>query len=159
MSTPVSKLDPPDEFKVSIRHTTPSIWVTFAKIGFHRYPDAPEEVAYLRNEHRHEFQFRVEITVFHDDREIEFHMFKNWLLSLYDQELKVDYKSCEMLAMELLNKVLDKYNCDNRSVEVTVSEDGECGSTVLSHPRYSVPLNDAIVAAYERHKQSPGSEK
>jgi hypothetical protein len=118
------------------------IWVTFDKVGFHRYPDAPEEVSYLRETHRHVFMFKVEIQVFHDDREIEFHMFKNWLTSLYEGgDLQVDYKSCEMLAQELIDKIVLKYNCSMRTVAVTVSEDGECGATVFSRPTQPLLLS------------------
>lgn len=112
-----------------------NIWVTFELPGMHRYPNAPDEVAYLRNEHRHIFKFRVEITVHHDDREIEFHMFKNWLLSQYSKgTLQLNHNSCEMLASGLLERILLKYDCSKRTVSVDVSEDGECGATVLSTP-------------------------
>lgn len=115
------------------------IWVTFDKVGFHKYPDAPDEVAYLRDRHRHIFKFRVTIEVEHDNRAIEFHMLKNWLVSLYETgALEVDYKSCEMLAEDLLSKVSDKYGtieiCPghgiHRRMSVEVSEDGECGAIV-----------------------------
>lgn len=108
------------------------IWVTFQLPGIHRYPNAPEEVAYLRNEHRHMFHFKVTLTVFHDDREIEFHMMKNWILGLYgEQTLTLNHKSCEMMAAELLGKVVAKFgHTYHRDVEVEVSEDGECGAIV-----------------------------
>ena len=115
-----------------------NIWVTFKKHGVHRYPDAPEEVAYLRSPHRHLFGFKVEITVFHDDREIEFHMFQNWLLALYDKDdLQLDYKSCEMIAQDIIQAIYSRYDCTNRTVTVEVDEDGECGARVTSRP-YSV---------------------
>ena len=52
------------------------IWVTFQKEGIHKYPDAPEGVEFLKYPHRHMFKFRVAIQVFHDDRELEFILFK-----------------------------------------------------------------------------------
>lgn len=116
------------------RKTNTSIWVTFALPGIHKYPNAPDEVAYLREPHRHLFKFKVLITVFHDDREIEFHMFLNYLKSLFATSLELDYQSCEMLAGKLLEKVLAKYDCTNRLVVVEVSEDGECGAIVQSSP-------------------------
>lgn len=116
-----------------IRRESTEIWVKFTKHGIHKYPDAPEEVAYLRDPHRHLFHFKVTITVFHHDREIEFHLFQNWLLSLFERgDLQLDYKSCEMLASELLGKVLDKYDCLHRNVSVEVSEDDECGAVITS---------------------------
>ena len=65
------------------------IFVTFQKEGIHRYPAAaserklatkrfgkPEEhwldVSFLADLHRHIFHFRVEMEVFHDDRDVEF---------------------------------------------------------------------------------------
>lgn len=118
-----------------LRTSNQVIWVTFDKVGFHRYPDAPDEVAYLRDRHRHIFKYKVYIQVHHDDREIEFHMFKNWMVSLYDQgALEVDHKSCEMLAQDLMDQILAKYNCSNRIVAVEVSEDGECGAVIRSVP-------------------------
>jgi hypothetical protein len=137
----------PDE-GIAIQHRRLStfIWVTFDKVGFHRYPDAPEEVAYLRDVHRHVFKFKVRISVFHNDREIEFHMFKNWLTSLYEGgDLNVDFKSCEMLATDLLCKVLDKYDCSARMVLVDVSEDGECGATLESHPSGQVNISKQFI--------------
>lgn len=117
------------------RLTSTSVWVKFDKVGFHRYPDAPDEVAYLRDLHRHIFKFQVQIEVHHDDREIEFHMLKNWLTGLYEGgALEVDYKSCEMLAQELMDKIIAKYDCSNRMVSVDVSEDGECGAQVMTAP-------------------------
>ncbi len=35
------------------------IWVTFQREGIHQYPDAPEEVAFLRHPHRHVFHLKV----------------------------------------------------------------------------------------------------
>ena len=55
------------------------IWVTFSKTGMHRYPEAPEDVSYLRHPHRHKFLFKATVTVEHDDREIEFHQMQAWL--------------------------------------------------------------------------------
>lgn len=127
----------PENYRAMTREETTEIWVTFKVPGIHRYPDAPEEVAYLRNDHRHLFHFKVGITVFHDDREIEFHMFMNWLRGLYSSgTINVDYHSCEMLARDLMTEIFHKYTCElTRKVTVDVSEDGECGATLTSTPR------------------------
>jgi hypothetical protein len=103
------------------------IWVTFQRAGFHRYPDAPDDVGYLANNHRHLFKFKVSIEVFHDDREIEFHQFLRWLESLYTDILVLDYRSCEMIADELAQVIRERY--PNRDLEIEVAEDGECGVT------------------------------
>ena len=62
------------------------IWVTFKKEGIHKYPAALEDpalatgdeydVSFLGYPHRHIFHFKVEIEVFHNDRDIEFIQFK-----------------------------------------------------------------------------------
>lgn len=105
------------------------VWVTFQKEGIHCYPDAPEGVEFLRHPHRHMFQFKVQIQVFHDDRDIEFILFKRELEGLYsDGTLELDHKSCEMMADELYTYIAKAY--PNRDVTIEVSEDGENGALV-----------------------------
>ena len=109
------------------RQVKKSIWVTFQKEGIHKYPDAPDEVDFLRYPHRHIFKFKVQIEVYHDDRDIEFFIFKRWLESLYaDNILELDFKSCEMISDELARQIKDKYS--QRWLAIDVSEDGENGS-------------------------------
>lgn len=104
------------------------IWVTFQREGFHMYPDAPEGVEFLKNLHRHIFHFRVELEVFHDDRDVEFILFKRELERLYSQdEMQLDFKSCEMIAEDLYEYISDKY--PGRDLVITISEDGENGCT------------------------------
>ena len=108
------------------------IWVTFQRKGIHAYPSAPADVQYLSHPHRHLFKFKVTVSVLHEDREVEFHQFLNWLESLYDSSVLVlCSKSCEMLAEELLLLIEEKY--PNRFVEVEVSEDSECGAVVSNY--------------------------
>ena len=111
------------------------IFVTFQKEGIHKYPAAPEGVEFLQYPHRHMFHFRVEIDVFHDDRDIEFILFKRELERLYSSieaegktgpTLELDYKSCEMIADDLSEYIYEKY--PHRSFTITVSEDGENGA-------------------------------
>ena len=105
------------------------IWVTFQKEGIHCYPAAPEGVEFLKHPHRHMFHFRVGIQVFHDDRELEFILFKRELEALYaDETLQLDYKSCEMMAEDLAKYIIGQY--PNRFLEIEVSEDGENGCKV-----------------------------
>lgn len=107
------------------------IWVTFRKEGIHKYPAALtdeklKDVQFLGYPHRHIFWFKVELGVYHDDRDVEFILFKRELESLYDSNtLQLDYKSCEMIADELSNYILNKY--PNRPLRIEVSEDGENG--------------------------------
>jgi hypothetical protein len=112
------------------------IFVTFQKEGVHRYPAATDpklatggwdDVSFLGVDHRHIFHFRVSIEVFHDDRDIEFIQFKRWLERLYGNgELKLDHKSCEMIADDLYHEINAKF--PHRWVQIEVSEDGENGA-------------------------------
>lgn len=109
------------------------IWVTFQKAGFHRYPAASEDprladVNYLANKHRHLFKFWVEIEIFHNDRELEFHQVLNYCESLYEGPLDIDFKSVEMLADDLYVKLAEKF--PGRFIAIQVSEDGECGCRI-----------------------------
>lgn len=117
-----------------------SIWVTFQKEGIHKYPAALEDpklatndeydVSFLGYPHRHMFHFKIQIEVFHDDRDIEFIQFKRWLESLYAGDiLQLDYKSCEMIADDLYTQINNKY--PNRFVVIDVSEDGENGCQIV----------------------------
>lgn len=74
------------------------------------------------------FHFKVEIEVFHDDRDIEFIQFKRWLEEQYGNgTLQLNYRSCEMLADDLSVLIKDKY--PGRDLIITISEDGENGAT------------------------------
>ena len=104
------------------------IWVTFQKEGLHKWPDATQHpgVEFLANEHRHMFHFRVDLEVWHDDREVEFILFKRELSGLYEQgTLQLDYKSCEMMADELAEYIKQQY--PRRDFKIEISEDGENG--------------------------------
>lgn len=117
-----------------------SIWVTFRKEGIHCYPAAltdpnlatgdEYDVSFLGNAHRHIFHFKVQIEVFHDDREIEFIQFKRWCENLYNTGvLQLDQKSCEMMADDLYKAIKEKYL--NREIVIDVSEDGENGCHII----------------------------
>lgn len=111
------------------RKVSKSIWVRFSKEGLHKYPAAKDipGVEFLAYPHRHIFHFEVEVEVFHDDRDIEFILFKRELESLYDEKtLELDFKSCEMISDDLADYIISKY--PNRDITILVSEDNENGS-------------------------------
>lgn len=112
--------------------------------GIHRYPDAPQQVAFLRDPHRHIFKVEVEIEVRHDDRELEFIMVKDFLTgeltsmihplaTSHPSHLPIKYKaafnagtySCELLARAIQYLCKEAYG--ERKVNVKVFEDGENG--------------------------------
>lgn len=112
------------------------IWVTFQKEGIHKYPAAltdpalktgdEYDVSFLGYPHRHIFHFRVEIDVFHNDRDIEFIQFKRWLENLFNEGvLQLDYKSCEMIADDLADQIHTRY--PDRTFAISVAEDNENG--------------------------------
>ncbi len=116
-----------------------NIWVTFSKEGVHLYPAASndpalatgkwDDVSFLGYAHRHIFHFRVEISVTHNDRDIEFIQFKRWLESLYsDGTLELNHRSCEMIAEELAEIILNKY--PKRELKISVAEDNENGANM-----------------------------
>ena len=128
-----------------------NIWVTFQKEGIHCYPAAATDsllatgdqydVSFLASPHRHIFHFRVAIAVYHNDRDIEFIQFKRWLENLYQGQLLLDHKSCEMIADELYIKIAERY--PNRDVSIEVSEDGENGCLIhynTSRPNLSIKI-------------------
>lgn len=110
------------------------IWVTFQKEGIHRYPAAAtdpklQSVSFLGYEHRHIFHFKVELEVFHDNRDVEFIMFKRELENLYSENtLQLDHKSCEMIANDLFSYISVKY--PDRNVIISVAEDNENGCRI-----------------------------
>ena len=87
--------------------------------GTHNWPYAANifpEVAFLSDIHRHVFHITVKKAVNHDDRDVEFIMFKRDVLSyLFDQysdshsrTLEFGSKSCEMLSRE----ILERFDCE-----------------------------------------------
>ena len=112
------------------------IWVTFQKEVIHKYPQAATDpklatgdwldVSFLGTPHRHIFHFRVEMEVFHDDRDVEFIQAKRIMERWYaDSILQLDYKSCEMMAKEL--HTMCTLAWPERDYVIEVSEDGENG--------------------------------
>ena len=117
------------------QRTRTVVWVKFQLHGMHAYPNAPDEVGYLKSQHRHLFHFKVGVSVSHDDREVEFHMLQNWLMGLYKGfTLYLNSKSCEMVCSELLTNLQVKYGT-HRYYNIEVSEDNECGATLEYTPQ------------------------
>ena len=118
-----------------MRKIKQQIFVTFEKEGIHKYPAALTDpnladVSFLGYPHHHKFCFVVTIDVYHDDRDIEFILFKRWLEELYDESiLELDFKSCEMISDDLAEMIEAKY--PGRNFIISVSEDNENGSITV----------------------------
>lgn len=111
------------------------IRVTDRYEGFHRYEDAPDQVAFLRESHRHMFHVEATIEVFHDDRELEFFMVKDVLKHQIVPfvSLSGNLGSCEQQAERILTGLKNTYG-DKRYMKVEVAEDGENGGIVEWNP-------------------------
>jgi hypothetical protein len=101
--------------------------------GTHRWPAAAEvfpEVSFLSDIHRHMFHVTAKKAVNHDDRDVEFIMFKrdieNFLRDMYYDSVARTHRfgpmSCEMIARELF----EYFDCEY----VSVYEDNENGAEV-----------------------------
>ena len=101
------------------------IWITHQLDGVHNYPNAPEQVDFLRNKHRHTFMLKIWIEVFNNDRDIEFYMFKDFIKS---RTIDGDYGSgsCEEISDNINLFIKERY--PNRNVMIDVSEEGIQGS-------------------------------
>lgn len=121
------------------------IWVTFQKEGIHRYPAAATDpklktgdwldVSFLGDPHRHIFHFRVEMEVFHDDRDVEFIQAKRIMESFYtDGTININHMSCEMLARALHKQCAARW--PDRDYVIEVSEDGENGCRIYFPKTY-----------------------
>jgi len=102
--------------------------------GLHNWPDAEAvfpEVGFLANMHRHKWFITAKKEVHHDDRDVEFIMFKRdieeWLghqyYNLSSRTHEFGAKSCEMLAKE----ILEEFKCNY----VSVFEDNENGAEIF----------------------------
>ena len=117
------------------------IIVRFTYAGMHRWKDAPDNRAYLRDPHRHLFHVEVSTWVDHDEREIEFHdlcdaakeNFADCCLGVLEFErgspVLARYldRSCETMARLLASTLSKLYS---RRFDVSVFEDGEFGAKV-----------------------------
>lgn len=114
---------------------TTCIWVTTQFEAIHSWPNAPEKVAYLSHPHRHLFHVRVELEVQHDDREVEFILFKSAITEFCQSHFAgtPHHFSCEQMA-KLLGFYVANLMTPNRKIVVSVSEDGENGATVCLTP-------------------------
>ena len=103
-----------------------SVFCSLQFVAFHRWPDAPENVDYLRNTHRHVFKVAVTAEVQHDNRDIEFITLKEMVQDYVDRQFAgkdLGRMSCEDIAHDILDhfSMLDK---------VSIAEDGENGATL-----------------------------
>jgi hypothetical protein len=101
------------------------IGIVFKVVGFHYYPHAPKQVSFLRDSHRHTFGFECVFSVQDLNRELEFFIMRDKIVSHLDKiyprhitgGLDFGAMSCEMIAAELVTTF--------GLVSCKVDEDGE----------------------------------
>lgn len=108
----------------------------FEIVGIHRWPNAPDDKAFLRDPHRHKFHFEVAARARHDDRDVEAialgercrqHIvgaFERRAFEFGEYPLDFGTLSCEQLARQLLL-------WDPRLSAVSVMEDDEQGASLI----------------------------
>lgn len=107
------------------------IYVTTRFAAFHRWVDAPAEVYFLREYHRHLFHVKLSLRVAHKNRELEFFMVQKELVDFVRLTLEGEYfsYSCEQLAQLIANRFAALYGLSVVAA-VEVSEDGENGAVL-----------------------------
>lgn len=82
------------------------IIVNFDVEGFHKYPNAPLQVEFLSNKHRHTFKIKVAFEVQHLNIDKEFFIIreqiKEYLMETYGSPCDFGNMSCEMIAQEII---------------------------------------------------------
>lgn len=119
-------------------HKNRYIVVRYDFVGYHKYENAPAEVAFLKNLHRHLFKVECTIQVNHSDRELEFFMVKNKIENTIQPFITIsELGSCEMIANDILEGLLNAYG-EDRFMQVRVSEDGESDGIVTYSPKSNI---------------------
>ena len=94
--------------------------------GFHCYPDAPLEVGFLRNLHRHIFHIECGFAVDHDNREKEIFIYQSkiekYIYDVFGKPAEFKNLSCEAIA----ENIMQEFDCNY----VKVTEDGEGGAII-----------------------------
>lgn len=112
------------------------IFLTYQMEGFHQYKNCPhDDVAFIRDMHRHIFHFRVKMQVFHDDREVEFIRLKRECQIYTEVNILPGGhgNSCEHMARQLFEYLNETYG-PKRAIIVEVAEDGENGGIIEYTP-------------------------
>lgn len=109
-----------------------SIYVRTEFVGFHQWTDAPEQVKFLRDLHRHIFGVRVKVSVTHSNRDVEFFTLKEQVESYITSCLLPHLEKNPGLSCEMLASLVGDYlaRCSYNVLEVEVNEDGENGGIV-----------------------------
>ena len=108
------------------------IIVTTRREYFHAWPNAPEEVAFLRHPHRHVFHVKLTLPVAHSDREKEFFIVQRWMKQTLDAKVGKEGQSLGSMSCEDIATLVaeEAHKVWETIVECEVWEDGENGARV-----------------------------
>ena len=111
------------------------VYVTDSFAALHCWPDAPENMKFLRHLHRHLFQVKIEVEVTDPDRQVEFLELKNRLNTILNDLQQVlcyddNTLSCEQMCAYIFRRFNEDWKLQLHSVEV--SEDGENGAKMVN---------------------------
>jgi hypothetical protein len=114
--------------------------IVYAEIqvpGFHSWPDAPDDLAFLREEHRHLFLFRIGMES-HQSRQFEFfklqQALRDYIEDAYDEvESSLGYDFGNLSCEEIAQNLLDAFRGMGIVNFVEVSEDQENGAIVYNY--------------------------
>lgn len=96
----------------------------------HRYKDAPKEVNYLANLHRHLLNIETTVEVFNTDREIEFYMMKDKIDAALKKHKFDENASCEDVCVFVMHVITESYGV-HRYRKVKVQEDNNGFATLI----------------------------
>ncbi len=106
-----------------------TVIVDFNIAGLHYYKNAPVQVMFLENEHRHLFQIKAGYRVSHNNRQKEIFItqgeLSDYLIESYGSPCNFAGMSCEDIAEELM-----KFAREDDMVWCEVLEDGKGGAKV-----------------------------
>lgn len=131
--------------------------------GAHCYPGAPAPVAFLRHPHRHEFHIEVELSVTHEDRELEFLLVQQFVDGIIDNKWPtvngvkdLGNDSCETVARKVGQELKQEYGAA-RLVRVSVFEDGENGANLTADEfqRFAEPTMDELLRKSRQDDSQP----
>jgi len=88
-----------------------TVIIQFEIAGFHHYPNAPQQVQFLSNDHRHTFKIKAGYSVEDLNREkeifIERDYITEYLTETYGSPCQFGAMSCEMIAAEILEYAIE----------------------------------------------------
>ena len=98
--------------------------------GLHYWREAPPNLDYLRNKHRHIFHIICSWEVFDDNRQMEIIETQNMIDNYFKKYYNNKYNMCDfenMSCEQMCNELLEQYS--NKGLkQVTVLEDGYGGA-------------------------------